>query len=85
MYFLVPQMDFLCAWKSLCGTEIWLPRCWSLLEFIGTSAVSYVVSFDVKEKTRACLVFGGRGFKQNEDSQPCSAKSPALESPSLWN
>lgn len=85
MYFSVPQMDFLCAWESHCRTEIWLPRGWSLLEFIGTSAISYVVSFDVKDKTRVGLVFEGRGFTWNEDSQACSAQSPALESPSLWN
>lgn len=55
MYFSVPQMDFLCAWKSHCRSEIWLPRGWSLLEFIRTSAVSYVVSFDVKNRTSVCL------------------------------
>lgn len=85
MYFSVPQMVFLCAWKSHCGTEIGLPRAQSLLEFIGTSVVSYVVPFDVKDKTRVCLVWGGRRFTWNEDSQACSAQSPALESPSLWN
>lgn len=61
--------------KWICRTEIWLPRCWSLLEFIRTSAVSYVASFDVKDKTRVCLVFGGRGFTCNEHSQACGAES----------
>lgn len=60
-------------------------RGWSLLEFIGTSAVSYDASFDVKDKTRVCLVSGGRGFTYNEDSQAFSAQNPALESLSLWN
>lgn len=85
MYFSVPQVNFLCAWKSHCSIEMWLPRGWSPLEFIRTSAVSYDAAFDVKDKTRVCLVFGGRGFTYNEDSQSCSARNPALKSLSLWN
>lgn len=85
MYFSAPQVDFLCAWKSHLRTKMWLPRGWCLLEFIRTSAVSYDAAFDIKDKTKVCLVFGGKGFTSNEDSQACSAQNPALKSLSLWN
>lgn len=80
-----PTSQFSVWLKSHCRTETWLPRGWSPLEFIRTSAVSYDASFDVKDKTRVYLVFGGRGFTYNEDSQVCSAQNLTLESLSLWN